>query len=103
MYYYDEPLSFGEPNENPPSRKGGGFGDWLKNAGKNVGDFINGGGASNALDVVNKTLCTINPNRPGCYQETVYIQQQRRNNMLLLVLALVVIAVTVFFILKKKK
>lgn len=102
MYYYDEPLSFGEPYENPPSKKGGGFGDWLKNAGKYVGDFINGGGASNALDVVNKTLCTINPNRPGCYQDTVYIQQ-RRNNTMLLVLALVVIAVTVFFILKKKK
>jgi hypothetical protein len=71
--------------------------------GKDVGGFINSGGASNALDIVNKTLCTINPNRPGCYQDTVYVNQQRNNNTLLLILALVVVAVTVFFILKKKK
>lgn len=92
-------------DNNPPpnDKKGGGLGEWLKNAGKDLGDFINGGGASNALDVVNQTLCTINPNRPGCYQDTVYVNQQRNNNTLLLILALVVIAVTVFFILKKKK
>lgn len=89
------------PNENPPGKKSGGFGDWLKNAGKDLGDFIRGGGASDTLDVVNQTLCTINPNRPGCYQDTVIIEQQRRNN-LLLILAVVAIAVTLFFMLKKK-
>lgn len=99
MYMYDD-FYFGEPEPNPPKK--GGFGDWLKKTGKGLGDFISGGGADNALGTVNNVLCTINPRRPGCNPEPIYVQRQQTSAWLILSI-IVVIALVIFFIIKKKK
>ena len=101
MYMYDD-YFLGGPDEVPsPNKKG--FGTWLKNAGKDLGDFISGDGAANTLNTVNQALCVINPKRPGCNQQVIYAEQQRQNTMWVVLLVAVLIGLFVFLILKKKK
>jgi hypothetical protein len=101
MYMYDD-YFLGGPDEVPNPKKKG-FGTWLKNAGKDLGDFISGDGAANTLNTVNQTLCVINPKRPGCNQQVIYAEQQRQNTLWVVLLVAVLIGLFVFLILKKKK
>lgn len=101
MYMYDD-YFFGGPDEVPSPKKKG-FGTWLKNTGKGLGDFISGDGAANTLNTVNQALCVINPKRPGCNQQVIYAEQQRQNTLWVVLLVAVLIGLFVFLILKKKK
>ncbi|AEE53739.1 hypothetical protein [Haliscomenobacter hydrossis] len=80
----------GQPANNANQNKGGGF-DKALNTGNTV------------LDTVNRVLCTINPNRPGCVpiNETTIIEQQRRNTWLIVGLFAVIAVLGIVLIRKK--
>lgn len=101
MHYTNDDYS-GKSKSNPAKKKGG-FGDWLKNAGKDAGDFIRGGGADDTIDTANKALCLINPRRPGCNPETVYVEGGRQGSPWVIIMVVVAIGLALYFILRKKK
>lgn len=81
------PVLTGNQNNN---NKGGGFDKVLNTSGT-------------VIDTVNRFLCTINPNRPGCQiNETTIIQEQRRNTWILVAMFALVIVLLIVLIRRKK-